>query len=162
MSVIIARLSVGADRRADRRAHFFDPECSLQPGGMRQALCGFTAHESVLEPLPDVVGPLPCELCIARTSSHGTLAPPDTQVTVPADDVDSRRTYAVGLRGESEWHDVPEHPVMEIYEGREVVVTECGVIGFLLFGKPPPGYEPCDACPSVKVIPVQHDQKALP
>ncbi|MBQ0928644.1 hypothetical protein [Saccharopolyspora endophytica] len=161
MSVIIARLSAGADRRADRRAHFFDPEYSLQPGGMRQALCGFTAHESVLEPLPDAVGPLPCELCIARTSPHRTLAP-DTQVAVPADDVDSRRIYAVGLRGESEWHRVPEHPVMQIYEGREVVVTECGVIGFLLFGTPPPGYEPCDACPPFKARPAQDDQKALP
>ncbi|WP_175530032.1 hypothetical protein [Actinopolyspora lacussalsi] len=42
----------------------------------------------------------------------------------------------------------------QLYEGREVVIAECGCLAFLLFGVPPGRYERCPSCPI--------DQETLP
>lgn len=64
----------------------------------------------------------------------------------------------MGLRGEFIWHDVPEHPVMQLYAGREVVIAECGCIAFLVFGTPPDSYKRCPDCPSSEqfLTPARH------
>ncbi|PRW64677.1 hypothetical protein [Actinopolyspora mortivallis] len=140
--ITLARLCEGPDRRGERRVHFFDAHQHDQ-GGTRKAFCGFTAHQTVLELVPDVAG-LGCELCIAEASvgTQGRISGRG----LPEDDPDSTVTYAVALRGEFVCHRVPARPVTDVYEGREVVVTECGRIAFLMFGTPPERYESCLDC----------------
>ncbi|MBE9375994.1 hypothetical protein IQ251_16200 [Saccharopolyspora sp. HNM0983] len=136
--IILARLHSSTDHRV----HSFDAH---QHGdGTRTALCGFTAHHSALEPLPHITG-MGCELCILATPLDEQ---PTTETTPPDDDPTSATVYAVGLRGELRWHDVPEHPLIHHHAGREVVLAECGSIGFLVFGIPPERYERCPDCPS--------------
>lgn len=146
--VILARLRESPDRRADRRVHFFDVQRN-QEDDARKALCGFTAHHAVLELVPEVLG-LVCELCIAVAS----VGSPETDSTSipPEDDPDSPATYAVALRGELVWHQIPERRVVDVYEGREVVVAECGCIAFLVFGTPPERYERCPECATFREV----------
>ncbi|WP_338596764.1 hypothetical protein [Saccharopolyspora sp. SCSIO 74807] len=142
MPLIIAR------HRAGSAAHFFDVE--QQNGDDRKALCGFACGAGELVQLQNLSGVLPCELCI-RDAPDDQLRPTREAVAaevLPSDDEDSAHTYAVGLRGEFVWHDVPEHPVMQLYQGREVVITECGCIAFLVFGTPPERYARCPQCPA--------------
>ncbi|MEY8043591.1 hypothetical protein AB8O55_29645 [Saccharopolyspora cebuensis] len=143
MNLLRARLSAGMDRRADRRAHYFGTDCSPDPDRPKRALCGFSAHPSVLELVADNTEAMPCEACVAHLPTE--VAPPaDRRDTTPPGE--PSKHYSVGLRDGKRWHTIPEHPVIDVYEGRQVVVTECGVIGFLLFGSPPPSCSRCDVC----------------
>lgn len=60
---------------------------------------------------------------------------------------DDARVYAVGLRGEFVRHEVPEPPVIQLHESREVVIAECGCLAFPRFGTPAQHYERCPVCP---------------
>ena len=140
MPLIIARV------QGQRTAHFFDPEQQITNDN-RKALCGFTCTGGQLEAFPDFSGALPCELCIRDVPGDQLVSPQqDAPEAFPADDENSAETYAVALRGEFLWHRVPPRPQLHTYEGRDVVVTECGCIAFLLFGSPPEPYAPCPDC----------------
>lgn len=141
MTVVAARLYRGYDRRA----HLF-LAAQEQSLGVRTAFCGLSAHSTALEALPNGGAAMPCELCV-RDIPNALLASAAGLVdTWPRDDVHSRERYAIGLRGEREWHRVPARPVLGTYEGRDVAVVECGCIGFLVFGTPPPNYSACQHC----------------
>lgn len=141
INVIMGRLSADIGR-ADRRVHLFNVH-QVNGGSTRKALCGFVAHHSVLELVPEIAG-MGCERCIAEVPLDGnaasTFSPPESDPTSPA-------LYGVGLRGEFVWHDAPERPLVQTYEGRAVIVAECGCIAFLVFGTPSPRYERCPDCP---------------
>lgn len=143
MTLIIAR------SQGQRTAHFFDPEQQIT-GDHRKAMCGFTCPADRLEALSDLGSALPCELCIRDVPGDQLVSnQQDPAETFPADDEESAEMYAVALRGEFLWHRVPARPQLHTYEGRDVVVTECGCMAFLLFGTPPEPYEPCPDCPTV-------------
>lgn len=135
-----------AKRQGHRTAHFFDAEQQVT-GDTRKALCGYTCAAEQLEALSELDGTLPCELCI-RDAPSDQLPAPEVAEQFPSDDETSAAVYGVALRGEFVWHRVPTPPQLHTYEGRDVVVTECGRIAFLLFGTPPDRYEPCPDCPT--------------
>lgn len=148
MTLIVAR------RHRDSLAHFFD--VGRQNDSGRKALCGFVCRADELVQLPKLKGLLPCELCIrdAPNEFPGPTSDRDAAGVVPADEENGARTYAVGLRGEFVWHDVPERPVLQFYEGREVVVTECGCISW--FSALP--WRATSAARTVRLIPVERSR----
>lgn len=137
--------------RNHRVVHFVD---TGQPeSDVRKALCGFADSPSEIDPASpstagsSPTGTLPCEVCIRDLPVNVTDRMDET--ALPADDEDSPETYGVGLRGEFVRHRIPEAPQIHRYDGREVVVTECGAIAFLVFGTPPERYECCPECPDL-------------
>lgn len=131
-----------ATSRNPRVAHFVD--VGQSENDVPTALCGFAGRASQLDPVPSPAGTLPCEVCARNVSVDGTDQAHETEL--PADDEDSSETYGVGLRGELVRHDIPEAPRIHRYEGREVIITDCGAIAFLVFGTPPERYESCPEC----------------
>lgn len=131
-----------ATPREHRVAHFVDvaqPESDVP-----RTLCGFADPASELDPVPDPTGTLPCEVCMWNLPVDLTDQVHET--ALPADDQGSPQTYGVGLRGEFVRHHIPEAPRIHRYDGREVIVTDCGAIAFLVFGTPPEQYECCPEC----------------
>lgn len=127
-------------------AHLFDAQ-GQDETDTRKALCGFACHVSQLDQVPSLSGALPCELCIRDLPDDVLAASREVDTEqFPADDTDSSETYAVGLRGEFIAHRVPARPQLHTYEGRDVVVAECGCIAFLSFGAPPDRYRLCSDC----------------
>lgn len=93
-NIILARLSASYDRRADLRVYSFDV-AQDSDDGIRKALCGFSAHHSVLEFVPELTG-LGCELCIAETPVEAQDTP-SSETSPPEDDPTSAALYAVRL-----------------------------------------------------------------
>lgn len=130
-----------------------DQQCD---DGMRRAHCGFAAHYSHLEPMLGIAG-MPCELCMraATTSCSAYFEPPkhtpEIELRWDHDGVylDSD-AYAVGLHGERQVHQVPSKPLWRPFEGRLVVVANCGRLGWLLSGAPPAEWDRCVECPPVE------------
>ncbi|SFT48244.1 hypothetical protein SAMN04487904_102419 [Actinopolyspora lacussalsi subsp. righensis] len=142
MSVILARLH---ERQAPgaQMVHIFAAEQD-SPDGMRKAYCGFTAHYSWLKSVSGLAG-MPCELClldaplkVAETSAEVIELPTEIDMAGPL--------FAIGLRGERVWHEVPSDPIVGDYESRSVVLTVCGCMGWLMPGDPYLDWSRCREC----------------
>lgn len=148
MTIILARLTEDVPS-AQRSVHvFLTGQNSLN--GWRQAQCGFTAHHSGLESVPGLAG-MPCELCLIETPLEPSAPTQEPDIVEPSAEIDmAGPLFAVGLRGEREWHMVPERPIVGDYDGRKVVLADCGRMAWLMPGEPYSGWPRCGECSSVE------------
>lgn len=173
-TVILARLRAGLASERQRSVHVFRIE--VESGAETLiAYCGFRIPGNMLEPMSELAG-MPCLVRGSVDRSGLPPADPRLAELPGADEPDSadrddsklatEREYlatarhvvgfssrewdssqhAIGLRGEPEWHDVAPNPLINTYEGRPVVITECGRMGWLRPGDPPEGWQRCSGC----------------
>ncbi|SFP51544.1 hypothetical protein SAMN05421810_102813 [Amycolatopsis arida] len=119
------------------------------------ALCGMSFPPGVLENLPEIGG-APCTACLATPGPTPAGGPPVRRPSPhprrgPA--IPAGRTSAVGLRETRLVHRVPAHPLASVLDGRTVVITTCGVLGWLLRDEPPTTWPRCTSCHDTRRTP---------
>lgn len=150
MRVILAR------RRADDQPPSFvhayrvpdDP--TLEP--VWQAACGAELKADEAEIVPQYTG-APCSICLisalsADTANASTTGEQRERIgTQPAmQPVSPRGIYAVALAGERHTHLVGPRAPRSTLDGRDVVHTLCGHLGWGPHLSPQPGWPICTEC----------------
>lgn len=117
-----------------------------------QSVCGVELKSDEAELVPQYTG-APCSICLlAALSEDGTNASTSRDQrarigTRPAmQPVSPRGSYAVALAGERETHLVGPHAPRSTLDGRDVVHTLCGHLGWGPHVSPQPGWPICPEC----------------
>ncbi len=126
------------------------------------AHCGAKFPPHVLENLPGIGG-APCTACLAAIPlPPSALCDPEAMPSLPPGQRPTPHPHhrtpppmpesgmvALGLREEDLVHRVPDKPLASVLDGRTVVITACGVLGWVTTvapGQPGAHLRNCDDC----------------
>jgi hypothetical protein len=157
VTVIFARLlREHAHGESQRVTHLIAlPQNGTLPTELH-ARCGASFPTYALENLPGIGG-APCVACLAAIPlPPSALSDPDAMPSLPpaSRPTPHRRrppppsagAVALGLREEDLVHRVPDKPLASVLDGRTVVITECGVLGWIVQKEPDSQWRRCEAC----------------
>jgi hypothetical protein len=161
VTVIFARLLREYARGESQRiTHLIRLPCDGTLPVELTAHCGARFPPHVLENLVGIGG-APCNACLAAIPLPAAAplrdldalpslplahrpTPHPRHRTPPA--VPAPKAVVLGLREEELVHRVPDKPLASVLDGRTVVITVCGVLGWLTTATPEPHFRRCDDC----------------
>ncbi len=150
MRVLLARRRTGDAQTSPVHAYRVPDDPSSIP--VWQAVCGAELKAVEAEVVPQYTGS-PCSICLLSALSEDAMNAPTTWEqrarigTQPAmQPVSPRGSYAVALAGERQTHLVGPQAPQSTLDGRDVVHTLCGHLGWGPHIAPQPGWPICVEC----------------
>jgi len=152
MRVILARHRAATGHGVPPAVHAYRVPDDPASAPIWQAVCGTEVKAIEAEIVPQYTG-LPCSICLLAALSEEAPNTPTTSNqrarigTQPAmQPVSPRGSYVVALAGERKTHLVGPRAPRATLDGRDVVHTLCGHLGWGPHVSPQPGWSICEEC----------------